>query len=196
LVEVVEAALKGGVRLVQLREKDLPTRDLVALATDLRTITKRYDAALLINDRIDVAIAVGADGVHLPASSFSVEDARNLLGPNRIIGVSTHSPEEAAAAGRAGADFVVFGPVFETPSKQAYGPPVGLDRLSETVRATSLPVLAIGGVTVERVEEILTCGAGGVAVIRSIFEADDPEDSARSLMTVIDRADQIRTQRT
>jgi thiamine-phosphate pyrophosphorylase len=193
LVEVVEAALQGGVRLVQLREKDLPTRDLVALATDLRAITKRYDAALLINDRIDVAMAVGADGVHLPATSFSVADARELLGPERIIGASTHSPEEAAAAGRAGADFVVFGPVFETPSKQAYGPPVGLDRLSETVQATSLPVLAIGGVTVEGVEEILTCGAGGVAVVRSIFAADDPEVSARSLMTVLDRADQHLT---
>jgi thiamine-phosphate pyrophosphorylase len=182
LVDVVEAALRGGARLVQLREKDLPTRALVALATDLRSVTKRHGAALLINDRIDVVIAVDADGVHLPANSFSIEDARQLLGPQRLIGASTHSSAEAAAAGKAGADFVVFGPVFETPSKQVYGPPTGLDRLAETVKATDVPVLAIGGVTQERIEETLACGAAGVAVIRAVLEADDPAEAARSCL--------------
>jgi thiamine-phosphate pyrophosphorylase len=180
LVQVVEAALQGGVDLVQLREKDLPTRELAALATALRSITRRHGARLLINDRIDVAIAVEADGVHLPASSFSVEDARQLLGPGRTIGVSTHSPAEAAAAARAGADFVVFGPVFETPSKQTYGPPAGLERLSAAVEASEIPVLAIGGVTADRIPDVVSCGAAGVAVVRAVLEAEDPADAARS----------------
>lgn len=167
----------------------MSTRDLVSLAAELRSLTKRYEASLLINDRIDVAIAVDADGVHLPASSFAAEDARRLLGTERIIGVSTHRPEEAAAAGRAGADFVVFGPVFETPSKQAYGSPAGLERLSETVRATSLPVLAIGGVTAERIDDILACGARGVAVVSSILEADDPAQAARACRTELARTE-------
>jgi thiamine-phosphate pyrophosphorylase len=121
------------------------------------------------------------------ASSFSVEDARRLLGPERMIGISTHRPEEAATAAKAGADFVVFGPVFETPSKQEYGPPAGLDRLSEAVRTSSVPVLAIGGVTVDRIEEILARGAKGVAVVRAILEADDPAAGARSCSSQLRR---------
>lgn len=187
LLEVVEAALRGGVRLVQLREKDLPTRDLVALARRLRSVTRRHAAALLINDRIDVAVAVDADGIHLPASSFRVEDARKLLGPKRIIGVSTHSPEEAAAAGKTPADFVVFGPVFDTPSKRQYGAPVGRERLSDAVRSTDLPVIAIGGITPDRIGPILDCGAAGIAVIRAILEAGDPEEAARRCLTEIGR---------
>ena len=189
-MNVVEAALRGGVRLVQLREKDLPTRELVALATELRSITRRYEAALLINDRIDVAVAVAADGVHLPASSFSVADARRLLGPRRLIAVSTHSPEDAAAAGEAGADFVVFGPVFETPSKRAYGPPVGLERLSATVEATKVPVFAIGGITHDRIEAIVAHGASRVAVIRALLEADDPAEATRSCLINLQRGSQ------
>lgn len=162
-----------------MREKDLSTRDLVALATDIRSLTRRYDAALLINDRIDVAIAVDADGVHLPASSFTVEDARHLLGPERIIGVSTHSREEVAAAGKTSADFIVFGPVFDTPSKRQFGAPTGLEGLPDAAQSTDRPVIAIGGITPDRIEEVLASGVGGVAVIRAILGADDPEETAR-----------------
>jgi thiamine-phosphate pyrophosphorylase len=190
LVHVVEAALEGGVRLVQLREKDLPARELAALARELRAITRRHGAALLINDRLDVAVAVDADGVHLPASSFSVADARQLLGPGRIIGISTHSPEEAAMAGRAGADFAVFGPLFETPSKQSYGPPLGLERLSAATKATGIPVLAIGGVTAARIPAVLSCGAAGVAMIRAVLEAEDPAGAARSCAITLERGNQ------
>jgi thiamine-phosphate pyrophosphorylase len=179
LLEVVEAALRGGVEAVQLREKDLSTRALSELATSVQALCARHGRPLLINDRIDVALAVGADGVHLPVNSFAAADARRLLGAGRTIGVSAHSLAQALAAERGGADFVVFGPVFETPSKQAYGDPVGTAPLTEVVERLRIPVLAIGGLTPERVEAVRQCGAAGVAAISGILAADDPEAAAR-----------------
>jgi thiamine-phosphate pyrophosphorylase len=114
---IVEGALRGGARAFQLREKDLSPRELYPLALEMRQLTQTYGAHLLINDRVDVALAVGADGVHLTTTSLPVAVARHLLGPGRLIGVSTHSTPEAQNAADAGADFVVFGPVFYTPSK-------------------------------------------------------------------------------
>ncbi|OFV89338.1 MAG: thiamine-phosphate diphosphorylase [Acidobacteria bacterium RBG_16_68_9] len=187
LTETVEQAMQGGVRAAQLRERDLDTRSLFALACELREVTRRHAALLLINDRIDVALACGADGVHLPAESFSVADARSLLGTNRLIGISTHRPEEVAAAARAGADFAVFGPVFDTPSKRAYGPALGPDALAMAVGASTIPVLAIGGVTAERVPTVLARGASGVAVIRAILEVEDPCQAAHSLVAAVSR---------
>jgi len=182
LVDCVEAALRGGVRAVQLREKDLGTRELAEIARCLRVTTARHGAALLINDRIDVALACDADGVHLPGSSFEIRDARTLMGPARLIGVSTHDPEEVAAAASAGADFAVFGPIFDTPSKRPYGSPLGLAALREAVASASIPVFAIGGVTSDRVRALLDTGAAGVALIRGILAAEDPEAAARGLM--------------
>lgn len=181
LVDVVADALRGGVRAVQLRERGLETRALLALAQQLRTLTRQHDALLLINDRIDIALACDADGVHLPTHSFTVTDARALVGPHRLIGVSTHHAQEVAAAARDGADFAVFGPVFHTPSKQQYGPPVGLDALAAAAQA-SIPVLAIGGVTADRVAALRARGAAGVAVVRDILAADDPPAAAANLM--------------
>lgn len=181
LVERVEAALRGGVDAVQLREKDLPARVLQQLAHELLRLCRRHGARLLINDRIDVALAVDADGVHLPATSFRVAEARALLGTDRLIGVSTHDPDEVAAAAREGADYAVFGPVFETPSKAAFGPPQGVDRLRRAVAAAAIPVLAIGGITPARVREVRDSGAAGVAAISSILAAADPAAAARSL---------------
>jgi thiamine-phosphate pyrophosphorylase len=181
IVDVVEAALRGGVRAVQLRERDLPTRELLVLALALRELTSRYDALLLVNDRIDVALACGADGVHLPGHSFTVADARTLLGASRLVAASTHTVDEAHAAARDGADFVVFGPVFDTPSKRAFGPPVGLDAL-ERACASKIPVLAIGGVTAETCAATRARGAAGVAVIREIAAAEDPELAAGRLV--------------
>lgn len=181
LVDVVEAALRGGVRAVQLRERDLATRELLALAVDLRRITSRYDALLLVNDRIDVALACGADGVHLPGHSFRVADARTLLGPSKLVAVSTHTVEEVRAAADAGADFVVFGPVFDTPSKRVFGAPTGLDAL-ERAYTSRIPVIAIGGVTAETCGTTRARGASGVAVIREIAAASDPEQAARRLV--------------
>ena len=162
LTDVVHAALDGGVRAIQLREKDLEGRELYVLAEQLRALTARYQAQLLLNDRIDVALAVEADGVHLGQHSFSVEDARRLLGAGKLIGVSTHSQQEIDAA--QDADFIVFGPVYYTPSKATYGEPQGLDRLRAAVTHSPLPVFAIGGIKTERVPEVVETGAHGVAI--------------------------------
>ncbi len=180
LVDVVHAALDGGVRAVQLREKDLEGGSLYQLAHQLRELTGRYQARLLINDRLDVALAVEADGVHLGQTSFPVAVARRLLGSGKLIGVSTHTPAEIAAAG--GADFLVFGPVYFTPSKAAYGEPQGLPRLREAIALSPVPVLAIGGVQAEKVAEVLSTGAHGIGVISAISAASDPSSAARELL--------------
>jgi thiamine-phosphate pyrophosphorylase len=180
LLARVEAALCGGVDAVQLREKDLDARSLHELAARLLEVCRRHRVPLLINDRIDVAIAVGADGVHLPADSFNARDARALLG-DKLVGVSTHSLEEARAAAGDGADFAVFGPVFATPSKTAFGEPQGLDRLREVAAAAGLPILAVGGITPERAVEARAAGAAGVAAIGALLGADDPCAVARAL---------------
>src|SRR5437879_5942047 len=129
LQDVVSAALRAGVRAVQLREKDLPTRPLLALARELTDLARSYDARMLVNDRVDVCLAAGSDGTHLPAAGLRPAPARRVLGPDRLIGVSAHSADEAARAETDGADFIVLGPIFATPSKRGFGPPIGLGEL-------------------------------------------------------------------
>ena len=143
----------------------------------------RAGAALLINDRLDVALACDADGVHLPRHGMRVAEARALLGAQRLIGVSTHAPVEVADAAAAGADFAVFGPLFDTPSKRPYGSPLGLDALA-TARAAApaLPLLAIGGIDAARVLDVCARGADGVAVIRAVLGAQDAMAAARALL--------------
>jgi thiamine-phosphate pyrophosphorylase len=182
LAAVVDAACRGGVRAVQLRERDLDTRALLRLARQLRAVTRAHAARLLVNDRIDVALACDADGVQLPASSFHVADARLLLGDGRLIGVSTHSPDEARDAAALGADFVVCGPVFDTPSKRAFGAPLGLDALRAAVTACAAPLVAVGGITAETAAQVRETGAAGIAVIRALLLAPDPESTARALL--------------
>jgi len=177
LLEVVEAALSGGVRAVQLREKDLPVSELYELAWDLRALTARYDARLLINDRIDVALAVEADGVHLGTNSLPVTAARRIA-PDLLIGYSSHGVGEAAAALAKGADFVTFGPVFPTPSKAAYGDPLGLGKLSRACSAVSGPVFALGGVKLENLKQVMASGCHRAAVISAILSAADPAAAA------------------
>jgi thiamine-phosphate pyrophosphorylase len=184
LVAVVEACLEAGLRAVQLREKDLAGGPLFRLAGELRALTWRFGARFLVNDRADVAIAVAADGLHLPAAGLPVDAARRVLGHDRLLGVSTHTAAEAAAAGRAGADYVFFGPVYETPSKLAYGPPRGLDGLAEACSRSPVPVLAIGGVTAERVGDVARAGAAGIAVIRPLLEAGEPAVATKELLGV------------
>jgi thiamine-phosphate pyrophosphorylase len=182
LLAVVERALRGGIRAVQLRERDLTTRELLALAEHLRALTRRHGAALMVNDRIDVALACGADGVHLPAHSFALCDARRLLGAQRLIGVSTHAPAELAAAAAAGADFAVFGPVYDTPAKRAYGPALGPAALADVRRAAGLPLFALGGVDLERVTAVHAHNVDGIAVIRAVLAAGDPAGAAAALL--------------
>ena len=179
LLETVEAALQGGVRAVQLREKDLPAAELLPLATELRVLTRRFAARLLINDRIDVALAVAADGVHLGGHSLPAAVARRLLGPQRLIGVSTHRPAEIAAAAAAGANFVTFGPVFATPSKRTYGQPLGLEALRLACQNSPLPVFALGGIKPCHLGDLRAAGVAGVAVISALIATPDPFSSAR-----------------
>jgi thiamine-phosphate pyrophosphorylase len=188
LAAVLDACLGAGLPAVQLREKDLAAGDLFRLASDLRALTGRHGARLLINDRADVALAVGADGVHLPGTGLPPTVARRLIGPARLLGVSTHSAAEVEAAAASGADFAVFGPVYDTPSKRPDGEPQGLDRLASACRQSRLPVFAIGGVTAERVGEVRAAGAAGVAVIRALLGADDPARASKELLAACDRA--------
>lgn len=186
LVTSVRDALRAGVRAVQLREKDLPTRPLLDLAHELRGLTRKYGARLLINDRIDIAMAVEADGVQLRADSLPVSVARRLLGPASVIGLSAHTVEEILMGQAQGADFAVLGPVYETPSKRIYGPPIGLDPLEEAGRRARIPIFAIGGVTAEKVGELRRAGAFGVAVISSVLSADVVEAAAGELLQALD----------
>jgi thiamine-phosphate pyrophosphorylase len=174
LLSALEAAMSGGITAVQLREKDLPAAALLPLARELRDLTRRYDARLLINDRIDLALAVQADGVHLGGHSMPADVVRRLTGPDMLIGVSTHSVTDVQRAAELGADFVTFGPVYATPSKAAYGPPQGLQALAEACLATSLPVFALGGITPQRLSETLQTGVAGIALISAILAAPDP----------------------
>jgi thiamine-phosphate pyrophosphorylase len=186
LEEAVAAALDGGCRAVQLREKDLPARDLLLLAERLRALTDRHGALLLVNDRVDVALAAGADGVHLGNGSVPPAEARKLLGPSRLVGVSAHSLRELEAAVAGGADYATFGPVWATPSKAQYGEPVGLPALARASRSTSLPLYALGGVTAPRAAEALAAGAGGVALIGAVLAAADPARATREILRTIE----------
>ena len=181
LDEVLVAAARGGAGAIQLREKDLSARDLYALGMRLQEALLPYHIPLLINDRLDVALALDSAGVHLAGHSLPTAQVRRILGPHKLIGVSTHSLEEAQQAAAEGADFVVFGPVFTTPSKMAYGPPQGLQQLAAVVRHTSIPVLAIGGIELANLPQVMATGAYGVAMIRAVLAAPDASEAARQL---------------
>ncbi len=188
LPEAVRCALEGGVRAIQLREKDLPTRDLLALAQELRSITNEFGAKLFINDRVDVAIAVGADGVHLGHQSMPAGAARRIVGDDMLIGVSCHSVEEAWEAETHGADFVPFGPVFQTPSKMQYGKPAGLEELGRAARKVQIPVFGLGGIRQGNALNVMLSGAFGISMISAIFAADDIRQAAAEMNAVITRA--------
>lgn len=185
LDEVIEAALRGGVKAVQLREKDLSPREQLGLAHRLRELTSRYGARLLVNDRLDIALAVEADGVHLGEAGIDPATARRLLGPERLIGVSCHSVAGALAAQQGGADFITFGPVFATPSKARYGEPVGVNQLSEAKRQLRIPIFALGGISRNSVPEVLAAGADGIAMISAIIAADNPREEAAAFLDLL-----------
>jgi thiamine-phosphate pyrophosphorylase len=186
LALVVEEALKGGVKAVQLREKDLSSRDLYELAYAMRKLTARYSAGLYINDRVDIALAVDADGVHLGESSLPIHRARKMLGKKRLIGVSCHNPVNAVAAQDFGADFITYGPVFHTPSKAAYGPPVGIDSLREvTPPRLRIPVFALGGITSKNARQVISAGVHGIALISAVIAAENPREEAKTLLALL-----------
>ena len=178
LETVVEEACEAGVRAVQLREKDLSGGDLHSLAVKMREVTRRTEARLFINERADIALGVGADGVHCTESGLPVGLVRRLC-PEALVGASSHSLARAVEAGTSGADFVLFGPVFPTPSKAKYGEPQGLDALSAVAGGVGVPVFAIGGITPENGVELLSAGADLLAVIHGVFGQPDVEAAAR-----------------
>ena len=182
LSSVITEAVDAGVRMVQIREKDLRTRDLTSLCQQLLPLIKHQHGIVLLNDRIDLVLALGADGVHLRTDSLPVSVARRLLGTGHLIGISTHSVEEARVAEAEGADFIVLGPIFDTPSKRAYGPPLGIQILQETSRTLHLPIYAIGGITPIRIPDVLSSGAYGVAVISSILQSPSIPDITGELL--------------
>ncbi len=181
LEDVLEAAARGGAGAIQLREKDLSARDLYALGLRVQTVITPYGVPLLVNDRLDVALALDAAGVHLAGHSLPTAVARRALGAGKWLGVSTHSLDEARQAAEEGADFVVFGPVFTTPSKLAYGPPQGLPHLAAVVSHVSIPVIAIGGIDHLNLPQVLHAGAYGVAMIRAVLAAPAPDSATRQL---------------
>jgi thiamine-phosphate pyrophosphorylase len=171
VLRLVEAAVAAQIDLIQIREKDLSTRVLHQLSTGAAAITRGSLTKLLVNDRADVAVAARADGVHLTTQSLPTDLVRRTFGDEFLIGVSTHSRAEADAASRSGADFVVFGPVFDTLSKRQYGEPLGVQVLKEITTALSpFPVVALGGVTTSNAAECIEAGAAGVAGIRLLNE--------------------------
>ncbi len=173
LTEAVEQALMGGVGAVQLREKDMETRPLLSLAEKMRGLTSEFGAMLFINDRLDIALSVGADGVHLGGRSIPVSAVRAVVKDALSIGASAHSLKEAKRAEEEGADFITLGPVYETPSKQKYGLPVGLETLRAVKKAVGIPVFAIGGIKTGNIEGTLRAGADGIAVVSGILSAPD-----------------------
>ena len=181
VTEQVEKALQGGVRALQLREKHLSSKELLAQALEIKPIVKKYDAKLFINDRADIAEIAGADGVHLTETSVPAAEIKDKF-RNLMVGVSTQEKEGALLAEAEGADFITFSPIFETPSKTHFGPPQGPQRLGEIVKSVHLPVLALGGVKLNRVPEVLEQGAHGVAVISGIWDSQDIKQQAFEYM--------------
>lgn len=171
--------------MLQLREKDVSTRTLLAWAQAMTAWAKQYGVPFLINDRVDVAMATGAHGVHMRGDSLPIAKARQCLGGNRLIGASVHSAREATQREQEGADFVVLGPIYDTPSKREYGAPLGLNALEEASRRCRIPVFAIGGITPSRIEPIKRTGAYGVAVISSIFQSASPIETVKYYSTLL-----------
>jgi thiamine-phosphate pyrophosphorylase len=172
-VAIAEAALVGGADMIQLRDKSGSLRDLLPQARAIQALCRSHGAIFIINDRVDLALAVDADGAHVGQEDLPASDARRLLGPKCLLGVSTHDLEQAKAAQRAGADYIGFGPMFATGTKATGYTPRGLDALRGIRRGVSLPILAIGGISLENVADVIVAGATAPAVISAVVRAPD-----------------------
>jgi thiamine-phosphate pyrophosphorylase len=185
LPELLRGAVAGGVDIVQLREKELPDDELVAIANAARALCERIGALLIVNDRPRVAVEAGADGVHVGQDDVGVEEVRRMVGEEMLIGLSTHSPEEIDAVDPALVDYIGVGPVHETPTKPGR-PAVGLELVRYAAAHSPVPFFAIGGLDEGNVDAVLEAGASRVCVVRAITDAEDPEQAARALRDLID----------
>ncbi|HET8654186.1 MAG TPA: thiamine phosphate synthase [Longimicrobiaceae bacterium] len=187
IADVVRAALQGGAPSIQLRAKSVSTRETVELGRRLLTETRTAGALLFVNDRIDVALALGADGVHLGDDDLPLPDAVRLAPPGFLIGRSVETPDQARAATRHGAAYLGVGTVFPTPSKLDTGEAIGLAGVASVRAATALPLVAIGGIDAENAAAVVKAGADGIAVIRAVLQAPEPDRAARELIHAVRR---------
>jgi len=185
LVTLLQRIVHAGTPAIQLRERDLSTRELVTLAREAQAVTASRRSQLFINDRIDVALALEGVGVHLRSNSLPVSVARQMLGTQRLLGISVHSVEEAVQGESQGADYIVLGPIYDTPSKQLFGPPLGVHTVEKACRLVRIPIIGIGGVTAARAREMRRAGAFGAAVITAILGATDVESAVRELLDAV-----------
>lgn len=186
--EVARAALAGGCRAVQMRDKNLSDREFARVAGGLKELCRRSSALFFVNDRVDVAASVGSDGVHLGVEDLDVQYARKLMPPGAIIGFSPEGLDEARAAVDAGADYLGVGPVFATPTKGDAGGPIGLEGLAPYVKARIAPVIAIGGITAENAASVLEAGVSGVAVVSAVTRAGGAQAATRELVSALEGA--------
>jgi thiamine-phosphate pyrophosphorylase len=181
LPEAVEAAIEGGVTMVQIREKEASGGEFFAIAREVLALTRSRGLPLIINDRLDIALAVGADGVHLGQSDLPCREARRVAGKDMIIGVSAHTHEEALAAWKDGADYIGAGAVFPTGSKADVGAVIGIDGIRAVASAVKIPVIGIGGINPQNAALVMAAGAAGVAVISAILSQPDIQQAAAAL---------------
>ena len=186
-LEIVSAAVQGGATVVQLREKECPTRDFIEQALKIKEFLKAGRVPLIINDRVDVAQAVNADGVHLGQTDMPLEMAQSLLGDTMLIGISAESLQDAIEAEKGGADYLGVSPIYATPTKTDTAPPLGLEGLREIRETVRLPLVGIGGLNKDNSADVIRYGADGVAVVSAIVAAGDPEAAARELKHVIEK---------
>jgi len=187
-IEVVKAAVHGGVTCVQLREKSCSTKEFIEDALRIKDFLKAHYIPLIINDRIDVAMAVQADGVHLGQSDMPLEMAKAILKDSMIIGISAESVEDAVEAEKGGADYIGVSPVFATPTKTDTAPPLGLEGIQAIRRGVQIPIVGIGGLNKDNCADVIRSGADGIAVVSAIVSADNPEKAARGLKEIIRQA--------
>lgn len=185
--EIVEAAVAGGVTCVQLREKHCDTREFIDEARAIIPVLAKKHVPLIINDRLDVALAVGAYGVHLGQSDMHISDARKIAGNSLVIGVSAESIDNAVQAQRDGADYIGISPVFSTPTKTDTAAPLGLEGVREIRKRVAVPIVGIGGINHTNAASVVSAGADGIAVVSAIVSADNPAHAAKRLKTIISR---------